>query len=210
MRVYLSVVLIPLFGIDVPASSKGIRLSTKFPGTETNEEIEMVEDLGPASLATRQEFGGGEVLKVLVICDDVNGLGRAFEVVLPGPESFVDGEKFIIVCVIIELRSGQHLGVECDWTELRVWTYNGKYSGNGIVGGISFYDNRNIRHPMRFPAILREVPRNILAGKLGEGDDNIRVVEDEPAIEISESKEGLNILDFPGFRPVNDGLDFPG
>jgi hypothetical protein len=91
MRVNLSVVLIPLFGIDVPASSKGIRFSAKFSGTETDDEIEMMQKFRPAGLTTGEEFGGGEILKVLVIRDDVYRLGRAFEVVSPGPESFVNG-----------------------------------------------------------------------------------------------------------------------
>jgi hypothetical protein len=44
MSVHLSVVLIPLFGIDVPASSKGIWFNSKFSGTETDDHIELVEE----------------------------------------------------------------------------------------------------------------------------------------------------------------------
>ena len=40
-----SVVLIPLFGIDVPASSEGIRLRAELSGTETNDHIELEEEL---------------------------------------------------------------------------------------------------------------------------------------------------------------------
>jgi hypothetical protein len=78
MRVNLSVVLIPLFGIDVPASSKGIRFGSKFSGTETDDHIELVEEFRPTSLTAREEFGSREILKVLMVRDNVNRLGRAF------------------------------------------------------------------------------------------------------------------------------------
>ena len=37
--------LIPLFGVDVPSSSQGIGFSTEFPGSETNDQIELTEVL---------------------------------------------------------------------------------------------------------------------------------------------------------------------
>jgi hypothetical protein len=118
MGVNSSVVLIPLFGIDVPASSKGIWFSSKFSRTEMYEEVELVEELRPTSLMAREELCGSKVLKVLMVCDNVNRLGRALKVVLPGPESFIDSEKFLIVGIVIEFRSGQHPGVECNRTKL--------------------------------------------------------------------------------------------
>jgi hypothetical protein len=78
MRVNLSIVLIPLFGTDIPASSKGIRFSSKFSRTETDDHIELVEEFRPMSLTAREEFGSCEILKVLMVRDNVNRLGRAF------------------------------------------------------------------------------------------------------------------------------------
>jgi hypothetical protein len=75
MRVNMSTVLIPLFGIDIPASSKGIRFSSKFSRMETDDHIELVEELQPMSLMAREEFGSCEILKVLMVCDNVNRLG---------------------------------------------------------------------------------------------------------------------------------------
>jgi hypothetical protein len=74
MRVNLSIVLIPLFGIDVPASSKGIQFSSKFSRMEMDDHVELVEEFQPMSLTTREEFGGCEILKVLMVCDNVNRL----------------------------------------------------------------------------------------------------------------------------------------
>ena len=56
-------------------------------------------------------------------------------------------------------------------------------------------------------AFWGEVPNNSFSGQMCERNRDIGVVEDKSSIEVSESKEGLNILDFAGFRPFLDGLD---
>ena len=40
-----SIVLILLFGVDVPASSESIRLSSEVSGAEVNDEVELGEEL---------------------------------------------------------------------------------------------------------------------------------------------------------------------
>ena len=45
MWIDASVVLIPLFGVDVPLSSEGIRFSSKASGVEVNDEVELGEEL---------------------------------------------------------------------------------------------------------------------------------------------------------------------
>jgi hypothetical protein len=66
----LSVALIPLFWIDIPASSKGIQFGTKFSRTETDDEVESLEEFRPMSLMAREELGSCEILKVLMVCCD--------------------------------------------------------------------------------------------------------------------------------------------
>ena len=45
MQINMSIVLIPLSGVDIPASSKGIRLSSEASRAETNNEVELEEEL---------------------------------------------------------------------------------------------------------------------------------------------------------------------
>ena len=45
VQIDTSVVLIPLFGVDVPVSSEGIRLSFKASKVEANNEVELREEL---------------------------------------------------------------------------------------------------------------------------------------------------------------------
>ena len=50
MWVNFGIVVNPLFSIDVPSSSKSIRLCAKLPGLEVDDEVELAEVLGPTSL----------------------------------------------------------------------------------------------------------------------------------------------------------------
>ena len=50
MWINVSVVLILLFGVDVPASSEGIKLSSEVSMVEMNNKVELGEELGPAGL----------------------------------------------------------------------------------------------------------------------------------------------------------------
>ena len=41
MQIDASIVLIPFFGVDIPSSSEGIRLSSEASRVETNDEVEL-------------------------------------------------------------------------------------------------------------------------------------------------------------------------
>ncbi|KIM68185.1 hypothetical protein SCLCIDRAFT_106247, partial [Scleroderma citrinum Foug A] len=56
--------------------------------------------------------------------------------------------------------------------------------------------------------VVSEFPRSVFAGKPCERNDNVGVVMDELTVEVRESEEGLNVLNFPWFRPIGDGLNF--
>ena len=91
MRINFTVGTIPLFWIDIPLSSQGIRLGSEFPRTETNDEVEGRKEFGPSGLSTGEEFGGREIFQVLVVSDDVDRTRSSFEVVSPSPKCFEDG-----------------------------------------------------------------------------------------------------------------------
>ena len=57
---------------------------------EANHEVELGEVLGPLGLTVSQDLGSGEVLKVFMIGDDVNGSTGAFKIVSPDTEGFKD------------------------------------------------------------------------------------------------------------------------
>ena len=45
-------------------------------------------------------------------------------------------------------------------------------------------------------------------GKPREGNNDVGVVVDESMVEVCKSKEGLNVLNFPRFWPIGNGLNF--
>ena len=178
MRVSLSVVPIPLSGIDVPASSECIWFCPKASRAEVDDEVELGEELGPAGLVTSQDLRSGEVLKVFVVSDNIDRGTRPLQVMSPVAEGLVDGKELLIVGVIVEFRSGEGMRVECDGAELSVGAGDRKDASDGIVGSVGLDCDRNIRHPMGEDrsggecllqgveggvTVVREVPWSILA-----------------------------------------------
>ena len=60
-----------LFRVN-PTTSKGVRFCSESPGTETDDEVELREVLGPTGLSTGEQLGSGKVFQVLVVGDNVN------------------------------------------------------------------------------------------------------------------------------------------
>src|SRR5467141_3001883 len=57
-------------------------------------------------------------------------------------------------------------------------------------------------------ALIGKVPRGTLVGKTCERNSDFGISVNETMIEVGETEEGLNVLDFSGFRPMLDYLDF--
>ena len=53
-----------------------------------------------------------------------------------------------------------------------------------------------------------EVPVGTFAGEPGEWNSDLGIVLNEMVVEISKSKEGLNVFDFMRFWPILNSLDF--
>jgi len=56
-------------------------------------------------------------------------------------------------------------------------------------------------------ALIGEVPKGTLSGKTCEWNSDFGVSIDKMMVEVGNTEEGLNVLDFPGFWPMDD-LDF--
>ena len=105
--VYTSIVPVPLFWVDAPMASEGIRLCSEASRAEADGEVELGEVLQPAGLTAGQDLGAGEVLQVLVVGDHINRRGGALEVVAPVLEGLKDGQQLLVMGIIIQLRGGQ-------------------------------------------------------------------------------------------------------
>jgi len=59
---------------------------------EPDDKIELREVLGPPYLPLGQYLGSRKILKVLMICNNVDGIGWTFQIMLPNLESFEDSK----------------------------------------------------------------------------------------------------------------------
>jgi len=163
--------------------------------------------------------------KFLWVGDHINRSGGALKVMLPVLEGLKDGQKLLVMGVIVELRGGQSPRIVCNRAEDLVRASDGKDSSNGVVRSIGLHSQRSVRHPVGKDrsggegllqevkggaTVLTKIPRNVFAGKPHERYDDVGVVEDEATVKIRKTEEGLDVLHLAGFWPVGDGFDFVG
>jgi len=125
VRVDCSVASIPLFRIDIPSSSESIQFGAKTTRVEPDDKVELEEVLGLLYLPLDQHLGHRKILKVFMICNNIDGIGQTFQIVSPNLESFKDGEQFLIMCVIIQLCHSESVGVKSNWMNLIIFVNNG-------------------------------------------------------------------------------------
>jgi len=92
--------------------------------------------------------------------------------------------------------------VKGNWVNFIIFINNGEDCSESIVQGISFHDELSIGNPMsedrcggecfleRVESISIgkvELPRNVLPGEACQWNDNVQVVEDEPAVKVCET-----------------------
>ena len=101
MRVDCGVASIPPFRIDVPSSSESIQFCAEMTRVELDDKIELGKILRPPYLPLGQYLGSRKILKVLMICNNVDGIGQTFQIVPPNLESFKDGKQFLVIYVVV-------------------------------------------------------------------------------------------------------------
>jgi len=114
------------------------------------------------------------------------------------------------------------VGVEHNWSEFTIGASDGENTSNSIVRGISFNGEQSVGDPMSKDqsggkgllqgvesraTLIGEIPRRSIVGQAGERNNNVRVIMNEAMVEVGESKERLDVLDFAGFWPVLNSLD---
>jgi len=80
------------FRIDIPLSSKSIQSGAKITRAEPDDKIELGEILRPLYLPPGQYLGSRKILKVLMIHNNIDGIGWTFQIMLLNLESFEDSE----------------------------------------------------------------------------------------------------------------------
>ena len=101
VRVDCGIVSIPPFRIDVLSSNESIWFCAEMTRVEPDDKVELGEILGPPCLSLDQYLGSRKILKVLMICNNIDEIGWTFQIVPPNLESFKDSKQFLVMCVIV-------------------------------------------------------------------------------------------------------------
>jgi len=75
VRVDCGIASIPPFRIDIPLFSESIQFSAEMTRVEPDDKIELGEVLRLPCLSLGQYFGSRKILKVLMIYDNIDGIG---------------------------------------------------------------------------------------------------------------------------------------
>ena len=116
-----------------------------------------------------------------MICNNVDGIGQTFQVVLPNFESFKNSKQFLVICVIVQLHHSESAGVKGHQMNFIFFVNNEKDCSESIVQSISFHDKLSIENLMsedrsrgeclfkRIESIMIEgvkLPRDVLPDKV--------------------------------------------
>jgi len=133
VRVDCGVASIPPFRIDVLSSSESIWFYAETTRVEPDDKVELGEVLGPPRLPPGQYLGSRKILKVLMIRNNVDGIGQTFQIVSPNLESFKDGKQFLVMCVVVQLHCSKSMRVKGNWVNFIIFVNNGKDCSESIV-----------------------------------------------------------------------------
>jgi len=78
VRVDCDIASIPPFRIDIPSSSESIQFGAETTKAEPEDKVELGKVLRPLHLPSGQYLGSRKMLKVLMICNNVDGIGWTF------------------------------------------------------------------------------------------------------------------------------------
>ena len=148
VQIYVSVVPIPLFWVDIPTASEGIGLCSKASRAEVDGEVELKEVLQPVGLTAALELEKYSRFLWLVTTDHIDQRGRTLEVVSPVLEGLEDGQELLVMGIIVQLRGGQSPQIVSNGSELGTSANNGQNAGDGIVQGVGLDHKQSIRNPM--------------------------------------------------------------
>ena len=178
VRVDCGVASIPPFRIDVPSSSESIRFCAETTRTEPDDKIELGKVLGPPCLPPGQYLGSRKILKILMIHNNVDGIGWTFQIVSLNFNSFKNSKQFLVMYVVIQLHHSKSTRVKSNYMNFIIFINNQEDCSKGIVQSIGFHNELNIRNTMsedrnrgkyfleRVESILTEevkLPRNVLS-----------------------------------------------
>ena len=102
------------------------------------DEVETREVFLPTCLTAAKLLRVFEVREVLVIRQDSERMGSAFEIVMPFLEGADDGEKLTVINIVVAFCIVERAGHESNWMPIAIGILLTKNSASSELGGIGF------------------------------------------------------------------------
>src|SRR6202795_2556587 len=131
-------------GSVVCAAGEGVRLAHALSWLVVEGEVEVGQVERPSGLAAVELLGGPEVLEVLMVCPDLEGLARAFQVVSPLFQRSDDRQHFHVMDLIVAFDWGQAFGLESNRMVLSVLGRQLLEHGSGCNSGAVGHDTERL------------------------------------------------------------------
>jgi len=68
-----------------------------------------------------------------MICNNVDRIGRIFQIVLPNLKSFEDSKQFLVMCVVVQLCYSKGARVKGNWMNFIIFINNREDCSKSIV-----------------------------------------------------------------------------
>ena len=112
--VCLQIGVVGVTRVDIPSPGEHVDLLGEPTRSMVDVKVEGTEEFGPTSLSAVEVSLFEKVLKVFVVGKDLDAMAGAFQVVAPVLEGLDDGEKFLVVDVVVVFCWCHSAGMEGD------------------------------------------------------------------------------------------------
>ena len=121
--VCLQIGVVGVTWVDIPSPGEHVDLLGESTRSMVDVKVEGAEEFGPTSLSAVEVSLFEKVLKVFVVGKDLDAMAGAFQVVAPVLEGLDDGEKFLVVDVVVEFGGGHRPRMKGNGSEVTIGVY---------------------------------------------------------------------------------------
>src|SRR6516165_8189134 len=210
---------------EVMASRHGIRLAHGVAGPVDDVEVVVAKQLRPPRLSPVENLGRGEILEILVVRVNREGVGSTLQIRAPFLESDDDGEHLLVVDLVVQLGGRELARIERNGMENVVAVRLGENGCDGKVRSVGLHRRGAVRLEVSEDGRCGEGGLQLaesLAGRVVEDEavalleesrerrDDVGVALDEAAVEVGEAEENLEVVHRGRLWPIENGRDFLG
>ena len=145
--VCLQIWVVGVTRVDIPSPGEHIDLLGESARSMVDVKVEGAEEFGPTSLSAVEVSLFEKVLKVFVVGKDLDAMAGAFQVVAPVLEGLYDGEKLLVVDVVVAFGFCHRLRTVGDRVPEAIGMFLGDHTTSSVAGCVNFNASGERRVP---------------------------------------------------------------